>query len=31
MIDWTRVMELHDEVGSDAFKDITQVFLLEDS
>ena len=29
MIEWTRVMELHDEVGSDAFKDITQVFLLE--
>jgi len=29
MIDWTRVTELPDEVGADAFKDITQVFLLE--
>ena len=29
MIDWTRVSELRDEVGADASKDITQVFLLE--
>jgi HPt (histidine-containing phosphotransfer) domain-containing protein len=29
MIDWTRVTELRYEVGADAFKDITQVFLLE--
>jgi HPt (histidine-containing phosphotransfer) domain-containing protein len=29
MIDWTRATEPPDEVGADAFKDITQVFLLE--
>ena len=29
MIDWKRVMERRDEVGSAAFTDITKFFLLE--
>lgn len=29
MIDWARIIELHDEIGADDFNEVVELFLSE--